>query len=154
VTQTSLRDLLFLPGRGGAGTPAGVRGVVVDVGLDEGVDTVAGFGDGTARYLNHSGAAVVWEAPDQDVAARVEALLVAAGPILEVTGPIDGATPAPPAAGLAQLAVLTGDAIHTGVGPFDALARDPLGGPVIHAALDLMTLLVQRSGREAADGQG
>jgi hypothetical protein len=152
VTSSSLRDLLFLPGRGGTGTATDVRGVVVDVALDQGVDTVAGFADGTARYLNHSGAAVIWEAPDPDVAARVEVLLAAAAPILDIAGPIDGGSPAPPAAGHAQVAVLAGNTVHTGTGPFEALARDPLGVPVIRAALELMTLLTERSSRGAPDG--
>jgi hypothetical protein len=152
VTSSSLRDLLFLPGRGGTGTATDVRGVVVDVALDQGVDTVAGFADGTARYLNHSGAAVIWEAPDRDVEARVEALLTAAAPILRAAAPIDGAVPAVPRSGHAQVAVLTTDAIHTGTGPFEGLARDPLGGPVIRAAFELMTLLMERSSRGEPDG--
>jgi hypothetical protein len=152
MTSAPLRDLLFQPDRGGADTAAGVRGVVVDVALDQGVDTVAGFADGTARYLNHSGAAVIWEAPDLDVAARVEVLLAAAAPILDLAGPIDGGSPTPPAAGYAQVAVLAGDAVHTGAGPFEALARDPLGGPVIRAAFELMTLLMERSSRGEPDG--
>jgi hypothetical protein len=149
VGGVSLRGLLFAPGRGADERAGAISGVVVDVALDEGVDTVAAFADGTARYLNHSGAAVIWEAPDAEVAGHVAALLAAAAPILAATGPIDGGHPEPPEAGSAQIAVLTRDAIHTGVGPMAALAGDALGGPVIRAAFELMTLLIER-----ADGQG
>ena len=44
------------------------RGVVIDVGLDGGLDTLAGYEDGTARYLNQGGGAIV----SQFVAARFE----------------------------------------------------------------------------------
>ncbi len=55
-----------------AGVDAGddskdVLGVVVDMGLEEGLDTLAGFADGSARYLNHSGSAIVWEVPDMAI---------------------------------------------------------------------------------------
>jgi len=44
-----------------------VRGVVVDVGFDAGTDTLAGFEDGTARYLNQGGGGIVWETPDETI---------------------------------------------------------------------------------------
>lgn len=141
-----LRALLFAPGRGAEAAVDGIRGVVVEVEVDgAGVDTVAAFADGTARYLNHSGAAVVWEADDQVIRARVLALINAAAPVRTVAGPADEAEPPRPGPGMALIAVLTDEHPMLGIGPFDALAADPVGGPVLRAAFDLMTGLMERA---------
>ena len=52
-----------------------VRGVVVDVGFDAGTDTLAGYEDGTARYLNQAGGGIVWETADETIGASIEALI-------------------------------------------------------------------------------
>ena len=38
--------------------------VIVEVGLDEGLDVLASFNNGTARYINHTGKILVWETTD------------------------------------------------------------------------------------------
>src|SRR5215472_12275269 len=50
-----------------------VLGVVVEVSLPEGLDVLAAYADGSARYLNWSGAAVVWDAPDGRFQSEIEA---------------------------------------------------------------------------------
>ncbi len=123
-----------------------VFGVVVDMGLAEGLDTLAAFADGSARYFNHSGAALVWDPPDMTVGQLARALLDAAAAIAIMTGTLDGPRPAAPGSGQAMISVLTPGGIHFGVGPADALANDPWAGPVITAATELMAHLIERSG--------
>src|SRR5205807_133590 len=41
-----------------------VLGVVVEVGMPEGLDLLAAYLDRSARYFNYSGRAVVWDHPD------------------------------------------------------------------------------------------
>lgn len=43
-----------------------VRGVVVEVPLEGGIDSLSGYADGTARYLNFSGATVIWDRTHQE----------------------------------------------------------------------------------------
>ena len=124
---------------------AEVLGVVVDMGLEEGLDTLAAFADGSARYLNHSGSAIVWEVPDMAVGERARALLAAAEAVIPVTGPLDGPRPAPPGEGGAMISVLTPGGLHVGAGSIHALSRDSRGGPVIDAGAALMGLLVDRA---------
>ena len=38
----------------------GVLGVIVEVGLDEGLDVLASYQDGTARYINYTGKMILW----------------------------------------------------------------------------------------------
>ena len=40
-----------------------LHGVIIEVSMDEGLDVLASFADGTARYLNFSERAIVWESP-------------------------------------------------------------------------------------------
>jgi hypothetical protein len=124
-----------------------VLGVVVDMGLDLGLDTLAGFADGSARYLNHAGSGIVWEVPDMAVGQHVRRLLEAAGIVVSMGAPIEGERFGPPPRGHAMLSVLTRGGIYVGAGPQEAMAEDPRGGPVIAAATALLQLLVQRAGQ-------
>ncbi len=131
-----------------AANPAAARevlGVVVDMGLDAGLDTLAAYADGSARYLNHSGSAVVWEVPDMAVGQLVRALLNEAAIVVTMGAPLDGPRFPPPAPGATMISVLTRGGIYLGTGPIDAITADPRGGPVISAASELLALLVQRS---------
>lgn len=120
------------------------RGVVIDVGLDGGLDTLAGYEDGTARYLNQGGGAIVWEARDPLIDEAINGLIAAAQDVAERSGPLDGPRPSAPPAGYAAIWILTDNGIHIGAGPFQTLAMDPLGGPVISAGTDLMRQLIER----------
>lgn len=122
-----------------------VRGVVVDVAFDAGTDTLAGFEDGTARYLNQGGGGIVWETEDESIGAAIQALLAAGQAVADQSGPLDGPRPPVPPAGGASIWLLTDGGIHLGTGPFGALAADALGGPVIASATELMRLLIERS---------
>lgn len=129
-----------------------VLGVIVDMHTEEGLDTLAGFLDGSARYLNYSGAGVVWEAPDADVRRRVDDLLLAGEEVLRLTEPVAPPRPGPPGHGGAMISVLTPGGIHVGTGSVYHLSNDSHGGPVIAAAGNLLALLVQRA--SAGDGLG
>ncbi len=122
-----------------------VLGVVVDMGLDDGLDTLAGFADGSARYLNHSGAAIVWEVPDMAIGQLVRALLDEAAIIVTMGAPLDGPRLPPPPRGHTMLSVLTRAGIYVGAGPVQAISEDPRGGPGSQAATELLQVLVQRA---------
>ncbi|MBL0007050.1 MAG: hypothetical protein IPP25_07630 [Saprospiraceae bacterium] len=40
-------------------------GVIVEVGLEEGLDVLASYQDGTARYINYTGKMILWDVPDK-----------------------------------------------------------------------------------------
>ncbi|HEX7473522.1 MAG TPA: hypothetical protein VF323_10600 [Candidatus Limnocylindrales bacterium] len=123
------------------------RGVVVEMGLESGVDTVACYDDGSARYVNQAGGEVFWDGHTADVAilSAVDTLLAAGQAIADATVPLDGRRPGPPGPGSASIAVLTEGGAHLGAGPADPFALDPLGGPAIDAALMLMIALIDVS---------
>jgi hypothetical protein len=122
-------------------------GVVVEVALEGGVDLLAAYADGTARYYNYSGAGVIWERPDASLDGEVQALLASTAPILRVIGPWEGPRPGEPPTGQVRLNMLAPGGLFFGQGDFDTLARDPLAGPALSAATRLMQALIEKSGR-------
>jgi hypothetical protein len=128
------------------------RGVVVEMGLDEGVDTVAGFDDGSARYLNQAGGGVFWDGqanPDLVIVAAIDALLAAGQEVVDGKAPLAALRPAPPARGAITITILTEEGFRVGMGPADELSQDRLGAPVFDAAVALMIALIdvsQKSG--------
>jgi hypothetical protein len=74
VTWSALRELGEQPGTK-SGT--GVLGVVLEVPMRGGYDTLAAYQDGSARYLNFSGSAIFWDARDETIATLGRAFIAA-----------------------------------------------------------------------------
>jgi len=124
-------------------------GVVVEVALEGGLDIVAAYADHTARYFNYTGAGVVWDRADDSLDASIDALLEAGRVVVARIGPWEDKRPAAPAQGEVRINMLTPSGLHFGQAPYEVLAKDPMGGPVINAALLLMQGLIAKT----ADGQ-
>jgi hypothetical protein len=118
-----------------------VLGVVLDVPMPGGVDTLAAYADRHARYLNYSGAAIVWEAPDARLDPQIHALLKTGQTLANLIGPWDGARP-PLNEGRARISLLTPSGLHFGDGPFEMFMQDPNAGPVLQAGTELMRALI------------
>ncbi len=124
-------------------------GVVIEVALPEGLDIVSAYADGTARYFNHSGAAVIWDAPDDSLRGAIERLLAAGQAVVNEIGPWEDPRPAAPPSGQARINFLTPSGLHFGQAHFDVLASDQLGGAVITAAMALMQSLIAKTEENA-----
>ena len=120
-----------------------VLGVVVEVGMKGGTDLVAGYTDHHARYYNYSGAAVIWERPNDTLDAAIDELLRVGGNVAKAIGLWKKARPPAPANGRARINFLTPSGLHFGEGPLNTLAKDKRGGPVIAAAFGLMQNLIK-----------
>jgi hypothetical protein len=144
-----LRETLFDDGRFlGWAPPVNakqVRGVVVEVGLEGGLDLLAAYADQTARYYNYSGAGIVWERGDASLDAQIDVLLACGQTICDRIGPWEGERPAPPPTGQVRINLLTPSGLHFGQGPLELLSRDGLGGPALAAATALMQSLIAKS---------
>lgn len=133
--------------------PARVYGVVVDMPVGEGLDTLAAYQDGTCRYLNHSGKILIWEARDDGVDALVHAVLDAGTAIAARIGPWPGPRPSL-RPGILRLSVLCSGGLYFREGPTSALSVDPTVGPLIRLAAQLLqTLTANALGRPSSDGQ-
>ena len=120
-------------------------GVVVEVGMPQGLDLLAAYPDYSARYYNFSGAGVVWEHPDDSLNAPIDQLLQASREVVMKIGPWDKARPQPPANGHVRISFLTPSGLHFGQGPMTVLSRDPMGGLVIQLATNLMQGLIGKT---------
>lgn len=120
-------------------------GVIVEVGLDEGVDIVVAYADYTARYFNYTGASIIWERADASLDQPVGSLLEAGRVVVEQIGPWDKARPPAPGNGSVRINLLTPSGLHFGQGPFEVLAKDPMGAPVIGLATRLMQELIAKA---------
>lgn len=120
-------------------------GVVVEAGLNEGLDIIAAYADLSARYYNYSGAGVVWERPDATLDAPIQQVLSSGRVVAAQLGPWKGPRPPVPPQGIARINMLTPSGLHFGEGSLQALASDPLGGPVIATATVLMRALIGKT---------
>ena len=121
-------------------------GAVAEMPVNGAHDLLAAYRDGSARYLNYSGKAVVWE--DRSVAPIQEAIdkwLNVAQKIATVIGAWDQPQLPPVPAGHARVMVLTPSGPHFGQGPAAALQADPMAGAFLGAAASLLQLIVSRS---------
>jgi hypothetical protein len=124
-----------------------VLGVVLEVHLKAGLDTLATYTDRTARYLNHGGRAIVLERGDPRMAPLVDDVLRTAQPVADAIGPWEEPRRGPPPKHHVRINLLTPSGLHFGEGPFSVLSEDAMGGPVISAATRLMTALIERAER-------
>jgi hypothetical protein len=120
-------------------------GVVIEVGMDEGLDTLAVYRDGTARLINYSGKMVIWETRTEESDRLTSSVLDASENVVRSIGPWDGKRLPPPVTGQLRMSFLTSDGLYFGEGPFSAIAGDPIGGPVVTNATELMLFLIDRA---------
>jgi hypothetical protein len=126
-------------------------GVIVEVGLDEGLDVVAAYKDGSARYINYTGKIVVWETKTEASAKLTKNLFAQSEPVLSKIGPWNQPRRPHPAKGMARITFLVSDGIYFGEGPVDAFFNDPMAGPVLNAAAEWMKYLTEQVLRPPAN---
>lgn len=136
-----LRATFFLPARLLADGTAPVHGVVLDVPLEDGVDTLAAYADGTARYINHSGRTIIWEVPDAGTAVRplVDQLLATSAGLLRYVEPAGWTAPAAEVE-TAQVTVLVPAGLAT-----LPLVNNQLSHALFSAGAALMNALLERT---------
>ncbi len=119
-----------------------VLGVVVEIPMQDAYDSVAGYKDGTARYLNFSGKAIFWDVKDPTVLGLCQALLGSAAqagsqakPRLSVALPKSGM----------QVTLLTRSGMF-------AITNPPM--TIIKIAAGLMNELIRRANEQKAESPG
>ncbi|MEI9944418.1 MAG: hypothetical protein WDN26_09405 [Chitinophagaceae bacterium] len=120
-------------------------GVIIEVGLDNGLDVIAAYKDGTARYINQSGKMIVWDTQTVQSNELIYNLFAAGENVITRIGPWDKERKPPPANGMVRLTFLVSDGFYFGEGPFEVLHKDAMGGPVINAAIELMSFLISQT---------
>src|SRR5262249_46487538 len=119
-------------------------GVIIEVGLDGGLDTLAAYQDGTARDINQSEKMIVWETKTKDSEGIIQQLFRDSQVVVNRIGAWTDPRLAPPKKGEVRLNFLVSDGLYFGQGPFSVLQKDAMGGPVINSATALMMFLVNQ----------
>ncbi len=121
-------------------------GVIVEVGMDAGLDTLAVYVDNTARYINYSEKMIIWEnADDAIINNKISKLFAESEQLVSKIGPWDKKRLPQPKRGDARISFLVSDGLYFGQGGFNFLSKDPLGGAVLNHASELMKTLVDKS---------
>ena len=142
-----LRILALNTRRSMGHAPAGkeLLGVIVEVGLEGGLDVLASFRDGKARYINQSGKVLIWDTITDTRANELAADLFAKSePIIGQIGPSDKPRKPHPFAGSARVTFLVLDGRYFGEAQGETLFNDPLAGPALTTATQLMRHLISK----------
>ena len=145
----ALRDLGQEPDPKTAYDPLGL---VLEVPVMEGIDTLAIYQGGTARYLNFRGGAVIWDQPDREIQDAVAKMLEAASEIMGDLSPKIGNPP--PDSDSAHLTVMTRAGNFSGLALYSSL-NEGVGNfvSVFRQGGNMIKLLIERAKQGAGDSQ-
>lgn len=119
--------------------------VIIEVALDNGLDVLASFKDGTARYINQSGKIIIWEIADDTSMTITSDLFEKSSSIVDQIGVWDKPRLPFPATGTTRLTFLVSDGIYFGQGPTDVIFNDALANPALMSGTELMRYLTEKS---------
>ena len=120
-----------------------VLGAVAEVAVAGGHDLLAAYADGSIRYLNVSGAAVVVDAPTPELQHSAAEWLRAAEELAMVIGPWEGEQLPPLPVGHSRLTVLTPSGPHFGQARHDALQADPKAAQFLRRATTVLLIVTR-----------
>lgn len=124
-------------------------GVVVEVPLDDGLDTLAAYVDGSVRYIRQTGRIEIVEAV-QATLPIVKRLMETSAAVVSRIGPSEEARPPAPPLGHIRLSFLVTDGLYFGQGGLPVMQRDRMAGPVIAHAAELLQTVIGLARRLAA----
>ena len=120
--------------------------VIIEVGLDDGLDVLASFNNGTARYINQTGKILVWETTaDTKSNELTHYLFGKSWQIINQIGSWDKPRKPHPTKGSTRITFLVSDGFYFGEAPTDVLFSDQLASPALTAATQLMQYLPEKS---------
>ena len=120
--------------------------VIVEVGLDGGLDVLASFKNGTARYINQTGKVLIWETTtDANVNQLTDDLFANAMDVVKQIGPWDKPRKPHPSRGNMRLSFLVSDGLYFGEGSINVLFNDKLASTALTIATSLMQYLTKKS---------
>lgn len=119
-----------------------VLGVIVEVPLEHGLDTLAAYADGRARYINHTGHASIFEGGPEQVDALARELVGIAQELAVQIGPWHDKRLPPPRGANVRISMLVSDGLYFGEGAYEVLGKDRLGGPLLAKAQELLQAVV------------
>ena len=121
-----------------------VLGVVVEVSLENGLDVVAAYQDGSCRYINHTGKTIFSDSSNEESLKLSADLLSNGQAVAHKIGPWYKPRKQFPKNGTVRLSFLANDGLYFGEGSFEVMYQDEMASSVIDAAISLMNYLIDR----------
>ena len=121
-----------------------ILAVIVEVGLEKGLDVLASFNNGTARYINQTGKILIWDTTDETSIKLTNELFLKSQDIVNIIGAWDNPRRPYPTKGNVRISFLTSDGLYFGEGPISVFFKDPLASPAIIKATELMKYLTEK----------
>jgi hypothetical protein len=128
------------------GLRAYTQGVVIENYTEKGLDITAAFVDHTARYWDHTGAGVVWQARDPQIDRAIFNLLSTGFEITKRIGIGLRDTPPAPEKGNIRIFIMAYAGSTVGEGRFEQISKDPMGNAAITAGNNLKMALMKKRG--------
>lgn len=117
-------------------------GVIFEVPMERGMDTLAAYLDGSVRLLHHAGPPAIFEGPMAALQPTVERVFMTAQHIVDRIGPSDKPRQPVPAQ-MTRLSFIVSDGLYYGQGPMQVLQSDAMAGPLLSAGAELLTKVVE-----------
>lgn len=127
-----------------------VQGVVIEVPVNNTVDTLAAYSDGRVRYVNGSGAGIiVWETPDHErIGPLVKQVIKDAQPVVGKTPTFDSHKPENK--GVIRVSILTYGGIHIVEAKDGDISEGHIMGPVYESGTRLFVALMEENDKARA----
>jgi hypothetical protein len=123
--------------------PAGkVLGVIFEVPIDNGLDTLAVYADGRVRYINHTGVMSIFEGTPPEIAAAGKAIVASAAPVVGSFKPSDKDRAPPPTVEV-RVTLLASDGLYVAQESWREIGSDPKLGPIVLKGAQLLQLVVK-----------
>lgn len=121
-----------------------VLGVVIEVGLYDGIDYLAAYEDHRAIYSHYGGKKVVWESDDKAITTMIDKLIKAGQETTYKIGLWDGERKKGVANDMVRMTFLTPAGIYLSEGTLSDLMQDSKAKPVLDHAMELMKALMAK----------
>lgn len=118
--------------------------VIVEDGLERGLDVLAAFSDGSARYINQKGELIVWETKNNKSTELTNKLFDQSLIIVKNIGPWNKPRKLYPSKGYVRLSFLASDGLYFGEGPIKLFYNDKRTIGALTAATEFKKLLIEK----------
>lgn len=125
--------------------PKVLLGVVIEVPLDDGLDTLAAYADNNVRYISHAEKLALIDVPTPLLQDRAKALFASSNKLVSRIGPWSKPRLPAPAKGKVRMTFLASDGLYFGEGSFAAIQKDADAAQVIKDGTSLLQAVVQLS---------
>lgn len=118
-------------------------GVVLEVPMEGGLDTLAAYADRHAAYFNFNGSATLWLRPDHSLDPLIDSVLDEGAHIIRKIGVWNEPRRPAPALGDIRINLISPAGLHFGEGPLNLATENPMTKPIWGASVALLQTLVR-----------